>query len=423
MKTVIMAGGKGTRIASLCRELPKPMLPLSGVPVLEREIAVLRRQGFTDIILVVGHLGEAIRAHFGDGAAFGVQISYVVEQAPLGTAGALALLRETLAGEDCLLLCGDLLFDVDLHRFLAFHRARGGLATVLTHPNDHPHDSTVIRTEKDGRATALLPPDEARGDVPNRVNAGLHLFSPRVLERFTEVKKTDLDREVLRPLVSEGQLFAYDSPEYVKDMGTPARFAEAEEDIRSGRVARQSLLLPQRAFFLDRDGTVNQYVGFLRHPDELELCSGAAEAIRMLNRRGYPVVIVTNQPVVARGEVTEEGLRRIHDRLETLLGREGAFVNGILYCPHHPDKGFAGEVPHLKIACDCRKPKPGLLLQAAERLHIELAASWMIGDDDRDMAAGRAAGCHTAAIGVGLDAELCGGDLLDCVRQILENEV
>ncbi|MBE6594646.1 MAG: HAD-IIIA family hydrolase [Ruminococcaceae bacterium] len=423
MKTVIMAGGKGTRIASLCATLPKPMLPLAGVPVLEREIAVLRRQGFTDIILVIGHLGDAIRAHFGDGSALGVHISYVEEQTPLGTAGALALLRETLSGDDFLLLCGDLLFDVDLGRFLAYHRARGGVATVLAHPNGHPHDSTVIRTEEDGRVTALLPPAEDRGDVPNRVNAGLHLFSPRVLERFGEVKKTDLDRDVLRPLAAEGVLYAYDSPEYVKDMGTPARLAEAEADLRSGRVARQSLALPQRAFFLDRDGTVNRYVGFLRRPEELELCPGAAEAIRMLNQRGYPVIIVTNQPVLARGEVTEEGLRRIHDRLETLLGREGAFVNGILYCPHHPDRGFAGEIPHLKIECDCRKPKPGLLLRAAERLHIDLAASWMIGDNDRDTAAGRAAGCHTAAIGAEPDAELHGNDLLDCVRQILENEV
>lgn len=422
MKTVIMAGGKGTRIASLCAELPKPMLPLGGVPVLEREIAVLRRQGFCDIILVIGHLGAAIRAHFGDGAAFGVHITYVEEKEPLGTAGALALLQAELAGDDFLLLCGDLLFDVDLARFVTFHRACGGLATVLAHPNSHPHDSTVIRTDKSGLVTAFLPPDGARGDVPNRVNAGLHLFSPRVLERFAEVRRTDLDRDVLRPLAAEGALFAYDSSEYVKDMGTPDRFAAAEADLAAGRVSQSNLALPQRAVFLDRDGTVNRYVGFLRHPCELELCPGAGEAIRLLNERGFLTVLVTNQPVIARGEVTEAGLEAIHDRLESLLGREGAYLNAIYYCPHHPDGGFSGEVAALKIDCDCRKPKAGMLLRAAERFHIDLAASYMIGDSERDMAAGRAAGCHTAAIGAALQADLHGEDLLSCVRQILRIE-
>jgi D-glycero-D-manno-heptose 1,7-bisphosphate phosphatase len=382
----------------------------------------LRRQGFCDIILVIGHLGDAIRAHFGNGDAFGVRITYVEEKTPLGTAGALALLREKLADDDFLLLCGDLLFDVDFGRFLAFHKARGGLATVLSHPNNHPHDSTVILADKNGRATAFLPPDSARGDVPNRVNAGLHFFSPKILERFREVKKTDLDRELLRPLAAEGQLYAYDSSEYVKDMGTPERFAAAEADLASGRVADSNLALPQRAIFLDRDGTVNRHVGFLRHPDQLELLPGVAEAIRLINERGILAVLVTNQPVIARGEISETELRVIHDRLETLLGLKGAYLNGIYYCPHHPDRGFPGEVTHLKIDCDCRKPKPGLLLRAAERLHIDLGASWMIGDSERDMAAGRAAGCHTAAIGPELTAELHGNDLLSCVRKILKIE-
>jgi D-glycero-D-manno-heptose 1,7-bisphosphate phosphatase len=420
VKTVIMAGGKGTRIASLCSELPKPMLPVCGVPVLEREIAVLAAQGFDDIILVIGHLGAAIRDHFGNGEDFGVRITYVEETEPLGTAGALALLRDTLAEDDFLLLCGDLIFDVDLHRFLAFHRACGGTATLFGHPNDHPADSVIIRADEQGRVSAFLPPEEERGDVKNCVNAGLHIFSPRVLERFSEVKKTDLDREVLRPLAAEGTLFVYRSPEYVKDMGTPARLTEAEADLASGRVAGSNLQRPQRAVFLDRDGTLNRYVGFLREPDQMELLEGAAEAVRLLNRRGMPVVVVTNQPVIARGEVSEAQLARIHDRLETLLGREGAFINAIYYCPHHPDSGFAGEVRALKIDCDCRKPKPVMLLAAAEHLHIDLAASYMIGDSDRDIEAGRRAGCRTA--GIGVSADIVGSSLLDCVTQILNLE-
>ena len=421
MKAVIMAGGRGTRVASICHDIPKPMLPLCGKPVLERQVERLSAEGFRDIVLVIGYLGHVIKQHFGDGSAFGVSISYVEENEPLGTAGALALMREQLAGDDFLLLCGDLLFDVDLSRFLAYHRKKGGLSTILAHPNDHPFDSSILRTDKEGRVTAWLGKDEPREFYPNRVNAGLHFFSPRVLDRFTEVKKTDLDRDVLRPLMLEGQLYAYDSPEYVKDMGRPERLAEAEADLLSGRVAGCNLKHRRKAVFLDRDGTVNVYHPFLANKEDFALCDRAAEAIRAINRAGLLAIVVTNQPMIARGELTPAELDEIHEKLATLLGREGAYIDDLLYCPHHPHKGFEGEVPELKVVCSCRKPEPGLLLEAAARYNIDLSASYMVGDREADAEAGRRAGCHTAAIG-DFDAELHGSDLYDCVMQILERE-
>lgn len=117
---------------------------------------------------------------------------------------------------------------------------------------------------------------------------------------------------------------------------------------------------------MDRDGTINRYKGFLTSIDDFELLPGAAEAIRKLNEAGWLCIVVTNQPVIARGELTEDQLREILDKMETLLGREGAYLDAIYYCPHHPDKGFRGEVPELKIDCSCRKPRPGMLYQAAE---------------------------------------------------------
>ena len=154
----------------------------------------------------------------------------------------------------------------------------------------------------------------------------------------------------------------------------------------------------QRAIFLDRDGTINRYVGFLRRPEELELLDGAAEAIRRINQSGYLAIVVTNQPIIARGEVTWEGLDAIHRKLETMLGHEGAYLDDILICPHHPDKGFLGERLEYKIDCDCRKPKPGLLRQAAEWYNIDMENSWMIGDQPQDEEAGKAAGCQTVRL-------------------------
>lgn len=407
MKTVIMAGGRGTRISSVASDIPKPMIKIHGKPVLEHELESLRRQGFTDIIMTVGHLGHIIMDYFGDGTKcspvtgepFGVRISYYFEQEPLGNAGALFKLRSQLT-EDFLLLNADAVFDVDFNRFVAYHREKGGLVTLFTHPNNHPYDSGLIIADESGAVQTWLAKEDPRpGYYRNRVNAGLHVVSPKILDRVITTAKVDLDRQLLKPLAGTGKMFVYDSPEYVKDMGTPERYEAVCRDFASGKVQARNLSRPQKAVFLDRDGTLNRLVGFLRTPDQLELLPGVTEAVKAINASGYLAVLITNQPVIARGEVTFQGLQTIHNKLETLLGAEGAFLDAIYFCPHHPHKGYEGEIPELKIECSCRKPKPGMLLQAAKDLNIDLQASWMVGDGEYDILAGTAAGCKTCLVG------------------------
>ena len=232
--------------------------------------------------------------------------------------------------------------------------------------------------------------------------------------------KMDMDRQILKPLCGNGRMYCYDSPEYCKDMGTPERFEQVSRDFQNGTVSAKNLSKPQKAIFLDRDGTINKHIGFLRKPEELELCDGAAEAIKMINSSGYLAIVITNQPVIARGEVTVDGLEEIHKKLETELGKAGAYIDGLYYCPHHPDKGFEGEVPELKIQCDCRKPKPGLIFRAAKDFNADIEQSWMIGDGKNDVGVGKNAGCNAALIGEeDLGQDITGNSLLDVVEQIL----
>ena len=401
MKTVIMAGGKGTRIASVNAEVPKPMIKIDGKPVLEHEIECLRDQGFTDIILTVSHLGHVITDYFGDGSGispatgkpFGVKISYFFEEEPLGNAGALFRIKDQLT-EDFLLLNADAMFDVDFNRFVAFHKQHGGLVTLFTHPNSHPYDSGLIFADGNGAVEKWLAKEDERPQYyRNRVNAGLHVIDPKVLDVEITTAKVDLDRQLLKPLAGTGKMFCYDSPEYVKDMGTPERYYAVCEDVISGRVKAKNLRNRQKAVFLDRDGTLNKMVGFLRNIDELELLPGVAEAVRKINESGYLAIVATNQPVIARGEVTVPELQEIHNKLETLLGQEGAYLDAIYYCPHHPHKGYEGEIPELKIDCECRKPKAGMLLQAAKDFNIDLSSSYMVGDGEFDVKCGINAGC------------------------------
>ena len=282
----------------------------------------------------------------------------------------------------------------------------------------------ICMADEQGRVSNWLHKEDPRQWYRNRVNAGLHFFSHSIFDQglFQELKKVDLDREVLKPLIPTGQLFVYDSPEYVKDMGTPDRFYSVTEDIRSGKVRGKNLSNPQKCVFLDRDGTLNKYVGFLRNIDELELLPGVAEAVRKINESGYLAIVVTNQPVIARGEVTVPQLQEIHNKLETLLGQEGAYVDAIYYCPHHPHKGYEGEIPELKFDCDCRKPKAGMLHQAAADFHIDLTASYMVGDADSDVQCGINGGCTPVLLTQESADVLQYSSLLDFVNDVICKE-
>lgn len=435
MKTVIMAGGKGTRIASVRSDVPKPMINICGKPILEHQILNLKACGLTDITLVIGYLGDKIKDYFGDGSKWGVTISYFVEDHPLGTAGALFKIPELT--EDFLLLCGDVIIDVDFQRFIRFHQEHHAWASLVSHPNGHPYDSSLLVTEiAQPQMPGALPEDthrvvrwmakeDERTYYKNRVNAGIEIISPELLRetmkhfvpRHPETPdKIDLDRDVLKPNIQSGRIYAYDTPEYIKDMGTPDRFYETEKDMGKGLVHARNLSNQQKAVFLDRDGVINKMVGFVTQPEQFELIEGAAEAIKYINKSGYLAIVVTNQPVIARGDCSFEELQQIHDKMETELGKSGAFLDAIYLCPHHTDKGFEGERPDYKFDCACRKPKPGLLLQAASDFNIDLSASYMIGDSQRDVEAGQAAGCGKSVL---IETNKPGA-LLEAVRQMME---
>lgn len=431
MKTVIMAGGKGTRIQSIAADIPKPMIPIDGIPVLEREIISLRDQGFKDIIITVSHLGSIIMDYFGDGSKIGVNIEYYNEETPLGNAGALFKLKDQLT-EPFLLLNGDAIFDIDFKRFVSFHYSCGGKVTLFTHPNNHPYDSGLIIADKEGMVEAWLAKEDDRPQYyRNRVNAGLHVIDPSILngidtdkvgrvdKKTGKVFKVDLDRQLLKPLAGTGQMFCYDSPEYVKDMGTPERFHQVENDYMEGRVQSKNLSNKQKAVFLDRDGTINVYKDFLTDIDDFELIPGVADAIKKINALGYLAIVITNQPVIARGEISWDQLEEIHNKMETELGKEGAYLDGIYFCPHHPHKGYNGEIVELKIECDCRKPKPGMILKATKDFNIDLNQSYMLGDSENDIKAGIAAGCKSILLN-GLGSNYTNGEYgqLDTLESI-----
>lgn len=403
MKAVIMAGGKGTRIRSIESDLPKPMVKIAGKPVLEYQLLILSRYGIKNIIIVVGYLGNSIKDFFGNGEKYGIQIEYIVEDIPLGSAGALFFLKDIIQ-EDFLLINGDIIFDIDIQRLYAFHKNKKAMVTLLTHPNDHPFDSKLVVTNSGGRVVELVNNIklEQQTEIKNRVNAGIHVFSPDIFQFFTRKEKKNMDEDVLQNIIKQYPVYAYDSPEYAKDMGTPKRFFQVQNDINMGIVKKRNLAQKQKAVFFDRDGTINKYKGYITDSKQMELAEGIGDLINKIHSKGYLVIVITNQPVIARGECTKKELEKIHNRMEWLLAREEAYVDAIYYCPHHPDKGFKGEITKYKKKCYCRKPNPGMLYQAACDYNIDLKQSYMIGDSKIDIEAGRRAGCKCILVDTAL---------------------
>lgn len=401
MQAVIMAGGKGTRLRTLNSEIPKPMFPISGKPILEYQIESLKKSGIEDIILIVGYLGKQIKDYFGDGSRWHVHINYITEDKPLGTAGAFYYLKGKIKG-DFILVFGDLILDVDFSRFMRFHMDHKAVVTLFGHPNAHPFDSDVIEVNQDDRVIDILKKNENRNFYyHNFVNAGLYCVSPELLKSISAPEKLDLEKQVIAKQIEFGNVFAYRSTEYVKDMGTPERLNAVSKDLENGVVSARSLSNKQKAIFLDRDGTINELRGFLNEAEDFKLLGHAADGIRLINASRYLAIVATNQPVLARGECSFEELDRIHRKMETDLGMHGAYIDDLYFCPHHPDRGYNGEVPELKIDCNCRKPKIGMLTKAANKYNIDLSKSWYIGDTTTDIQTGINAGMHTVLIKTG----------------------
>ena len=393
MKVVIIAGGQGTRIASVNSEIPKAMIPINGKPIIEYQVELAKRYGFNDFLFIIGYLGDQIESYFQDGSQWGVHISYFRETTPLGTAGALGLLRDQLT-EDFFVFYGDTVMDFDMLHMLNYHRANQADATLFLHPNDHPYDSDIVDIDAQGKVRGFHHKPHPEGFIAhNMVNAALFIFSPKILTAIEPGVKCHIEKHVLPRCIASGMnLYGYVSAEYIKDMGTPDRYYAVCDDVVSGKVARLNRAYARPAVFLDRDGVINYEVDLLHRVEQMQLIPGAAEAIRRINQMGYLAIVVTNQPVIARNLCSFEKLEQIHLQMETLLGHEHAYVNAIYYCPHHPDAGYPEDRKDYKIRCNCRKPAPGMLLQAAKDWNIDLENSYMIGDSQRDVEAGNNAG-------------------------------
>jgi mannose-1-phosphate guanylyltransferase/phosphomannomutase len=404
---VIVAGGLGTRARSMTGEhSPKALLPVAGIPIIERQIRTLESQGFRKIVILAGHLGPQIE-EFIKNKDFSnrLQLVVLIEPSALGTAGAVISAREHFEFEHLVVVFGDLLFDLDFESLLASHQENQAAATIVCRPNDHPNESDLVEMDDSFNIRRLLPKkNRPAHDYRNLVPTGIYSISRQILYEFSENQPLDFFQDMFPALLKkEKKLLAYPSTAYICDVGTLSGRNAAEEALRSGRVERTRIGALRPTVFFDVDGVlIDDIPGVgITSPNDVRMIPGAGAALRSLNQDGHLAIAVTNRPQLAKGQINRLELEHIFSRLDMQLASEKGYLDKIYFCPHHPEVGHPGEVPSLKVECICRKPEIGLFKRAMDEAPVNLAQSAMIGDTWRDILAARSLGIYAYGVRTG----------------------
>ncbi|MBP2294255.1 HAD-IIIA family hydrolase [Azospirillum rugosum] len=375
-QAIILVGGRGTRLGPLTDDTPKPLLPVGGRPFLGYLVDTLFRHGFRDIVMLAGYRGESVARFCEEARRPGLSLRCVIETEPAGTGGALRPVADLLEPQ-FLLLNGDTLFDVNFNDLTVPPLPEDGSRLARLALRRVPDTSRYGAIAVDGERIVAM--REKAGQGEGLINGGIYLLDKRVLDRLP-ASPCSIESDLFPRLVAEGAIEgrAYDA--FFLDIGVPADFALAQTVIPA-RTRRP-------AAFLDRDGVLNEDVGYAHRPDQITWVAGAKAAVKRLNDAGFYVFVVTNQAGIARGYYGEDDVRALHGWMQDELRAIGAHVDAFYHCPHHPDHGE----PPLRADCACRKPEPGMLTQAMADWPVDAERSFLVGDKDSDLLAAQRAG-------------------------------
>lgn len=379
-QAVILAGGAGSRLRPFTKSNPKPMIPVNGKPFLEYLIALLKDNGIEEIIILIGYMGEKIKDYLGNGSRYKIKIKYSY------TPFLFKDNEETLSGQRLknakemlnsffLLLYCDNYWPLDLEKLKNFYEEHPSdvLVTVFSNKDKFTKNNILVKS-----GYAVKYDSTRKGQDLNGVDIGFFIVKKKVLNLLSSIN-SKFESDVLPQLIQKRKLSAFLTDQKYYSISDKKRVKVTEK-----------FLTLKKIILLDRDGVINRKASkadYIKNWSEFEFLPGVIDAIKILNSKGYKIYVVSNQAGIARGALDEKDLKNIHSNMHQELKKNGARVDGIYYCPHGWDEN-----------CICRKPKPGLLLQASKDRLFDLTKAIFIGDDKRDLEAGKAAGCKTILV-------------------------
>lgn len=372
---VILAGGTGTRLRPITETIPKAMVPVSDKPFIEHIIDEFKANGIKEIVILLGYLPDQIKNCFGNGDKFGVKISYS-EGAVEDETGTRIRNAKDLLQEHFLLAYCDNYWPVPLAEMIDFFVSKKVLASTTVYKNIDGHaeygKENNILVDDNGYVKLY---DKSRQHPKlNGVDIGFFILNKKIVETMPS-GNFSFETVMLPQLAEAGQLAGY---------LTERRYYTITNVDWLERTRKT--LSAKKIIFLDRDGVINKKKeeDYVKNWNEFEFLPDALDALKLLKANSYEVFVVTNQRGIARNLLTANDLEDIHDKMCRIVAEHGGHISGVYYCPHSLESG-----------CYCRKPSPGMLLQASTDHHVDLSKSVFVGDSDTDMEAGNRVGCKT----------------------------
>ena len=382
-QAVIIAGGLGTRLSSISQDKPKILMSIGNTTILDIQLEQIAKSGFKKVTFLLGNGANHIIQTLEKKKKvnnFSLEIDWIVESKILGTGGSIVHALDRL-DPIFLVLYGDLVINLDFAELAQKFQESSATFACLVHPTNHMFDSDILQVDRNYKIKSVrFKGTKFSFPIRNLANTGVYFFTKKAFKDF-HGKKLDLDQDIIPTLINRGETgVALRHNGFIKDVGTVARIEEVNKKLSMAKYLDR----PRPVLFLDRDGVINRHVGNITKSTQIYVFPAISALIKRFNEAGYLVLVVTNQPVLSRGELTSDGLDQIHASIDEQLTEHGAYIDDYFICPHHPDDGFLGEISELKIVCECRKPKIGLISQSLMKYNLDFEHAIMLGDTWRD---------------------------------------
>lgn len=369
----ILAGGLGTRLAHIVNNVPKPMADIAGCPFLAWQIMWLRKNGFKKIVLLVGHKKETIMNYFGNGASFGVSIKYSVEEDLMGTGGGVIKAINQYPSEDFIILNGDTFFDINLKWLYSYFLDNSSKFIIALKYKEDTKRYGYVEIDNEYNVVDFIEKNDSLED--GYINGGIYIGKSNLLKSFPE-KKYSMEKEIFPVLLNSRIIKAIPFGNHFIDIGVPEDYYKAQAFIPQWNKEKK-----RKALFLDRDGVLVEDTGYVAKIQDIKFIDEIIDVIKTANKKGFLVIVVTNQAGVAKGRFTEEEMILANNYIRDYFRKKGARIDDFFNCPYHEE----GIIQKYSKKSLLRKPEPGMLLIATEKYNIDLSKSIMIGDKDSDL--------------------------------------
>ncbi len=375
-QAVIIAGGMGTRLKPFTNTMPKAMYPVDGVPFIERLILQIKDFGISNVLVLLGYLPDKIIDYLGDGSKYGINIEYDISPVENDTTERMIHAKDKMKNEFLFMYC-DNYCPIDFEKLVNNYYNDTAIIELSVYSNREGYTKNNIKIDDNSNMVLFYDKSRVQKDLSG-VEIGYSIVNKKVFDMLTDDEK-NFNKNIFPKLINEGKLFATITEHRYYSIGSFDRMHLTEEFFK-----------PKRVVFIDRDGTINvkaPTAHYIENVESFKWLDGAREAIKLLNDNNVIVILVTNQPGVARGVLSIESLNDIHKKMQNDLKAIGARIDYIYCCTHNWDDG-----------CFCRKPSPGMLYQASRDLSLDLTKCILFGDDLRDIEAANNANCKSELI-------------------------